>query len=169
MVFPIHAARHARLGRASLAGAADTEFEGRPRKLVLHANRNGFFYVLDRTTGEFLRATPFVEQLNWAKGIDAKGRPIEIPGMEPAPNGKRVCPSVRGASNWMSPSYNPANGPALCAHAGAMRRLHFIRQNRGTDEELRRHRQAKPFPKSRANSICGRSIREPARSAGNIP
>jgi PQQ-dependent dehydrogenase (methanol/ethanol family) len=88
----------------------DTEFEGRPRKLVVHANRNGFFYVLDRTTGEFLRATPYIELLNWAKGIDAKGRPIENAGMEPAPNGKRVCPSVRGASNWMSPSYNPQTG-----------------------------------------------------------
>ncbi len=88
----------------------DSAYEGRPRKLLLHANRNGFFYVLDRTNGEFLRATPFVERLNWAKGIDAKGRPIENPGMEPSPNGTRVCPSVRGASNWMSPSYNPVTG-----------------------------------------------------------
>jgi len=88
----------------------DSVYEGRPRKLLLHANRNGYFYVLDRTTGEFLRATPFVERLNWAKGIDAKGRPIENPGMEPSPNGARVCPSVRGATNWMSPSYNPQTG-----------------------------------------------------------
>jgi len=68
----------------------DTVYEGRPRKLLLHANRNGYFYVLDSTTGEFLRATPFVERLNWAKGMDAKGKPIEIPGMEPSPNGTRV-------------------------------------------------------------------------------
>ncbi|HLY15713.1 MAG TPA: PQQ-dependent dehydrogenase, methanol/ethanol family [Bryobacteraceae bacterium] len=88
----------------------DSTYEGRPRKLLLHANRNGYFYVLDRITGEFLRATPYVERLNWAKGIDAKGRPIENPGLEPSPNGTRVCPSVRGASNWMSPSYNPATG-----------------------------------------------------------
>jgi PQQ-dependent dehydrogenase (methanol/ethanol family) len=85
----------------------DTLYEGRVRKLLLHANRNGYFYVLDRTTGAFLRATPFVERLNWAKGIDGKGKPIENPGMEPSPNGTRVCPSVRGATNWMSPSYNP--------------------------------------------------------------
>ncbi len=95
----------------------DAVYDGHPRKLVLHPNRNGFFYVLDRTTGEFLRATPYVERLNWAKGIDAKGRPIENPDMEPAPNGTRVCPSVRGASNWMSPSYSPQTGllyvPAL--------------------------------------------------------
>jgi PQQ-dependent dehydrogenase (methanol/ethanol family) len=88
----------------------DTVYEGRPRKLLLHANRNGYFYVLDRVTGEFLRATPFVDRLNWAKGIDAKGKPIENPGMEPSPNGTRVCPSVRGATNWMSPSYNPQTG-----------------------------------------------------------
>jgi PQQ-dependent dehydrogenase (methanol/ethanol family) len=88
----------------------DSVFEGRPRQLVLHPNRNGFFYVLDRLTGEFLRATPYVDHINWAKGIDAHGRPIENPGMEPSPNGTRVCPSVRGASNWMSPSYNPQTG-----------------------------------------------------------
>ena len=95
----------------------DTMYEGRPRKLVLHANRNGYFYVLDRVTGEFLRATPFVERLNWARGIDVKGRPIAAPDMEPSPNGRRVCPSVRGAANWMSPSYSPQTGllyvPAL--------------------------------------------------------
>jgi PQQ-dependent dehydrogenase (methanol/ethanol family) len=88
----------------------DMVYEGRPRKLLMHANRNGYFYMLDRTTGAFLRATPFVERLNWAKGIDAKGKPIENPGMEPSPNGTRVCPSVRGATNWMSPSYNPQTG-----------------------------------------------------------
>jgi PQQ-dependent dehydrogenase (methanol/ethanol family) len=88
----------------------DTTYEGRARKLLLHANRNGYFYVLDRETGEFLRATPFVERLNWAKGIDPKGKPIANPGMEPSPNGTRVCPSVRGATNWMSPSYNPGTG-----------------------------------------------------------
>jgi PQQ-dependent dehydrogenase (methanol/ethanol family) len=88
----------------------DTVYAGRPRKLLMHPNRNGYLYLLDRITGEFLRATPFVERLNWAKGIDAKGKPIENPGMEPSPNGTRVCPSVRGATNWMSPSYNPRTG-----------------------------------------------------------
>jgi PQQ-dependent dehydrogenase (methanol/ethanol family) len=88
----------------------DSLYEGHQRKLLLHPNRNGYLYVLDRTTGEFLRATPFVERLNWAKGVDAKGRPIGNPGMEPSPNGTRVCPSVRGAANWMSPSYNPQTG-----------------------------------------------------------
>jgi len=88
----------------------EMDINGRRRKVVLHANRNGFFYVLDRVTGEYLRATPYVEKLTWAKAIDAKGRPILVPGMEPTANGKIACPSIRGASNWMSPSYNPATG-----------------------------------------------------------
>ena len=90
---------------------ADIEFEGEPRKVLLQANRNGFFYVLDRVTGEFLLGKPFVERLNWATGLDPKtGRPNEVPGMAPTPGGVRVCPSVRGASNWMSPTFVPATG-----------------------------------------------------------
>ncbi|MEJ7607761.1 MAG: PQQ-binding-like beta-propeller repeat protein [Bryobacteraceae bacterium] len=85
----------------------DAPYGGRPRKLLLHANRNGFLYVLDRVTGEYLNATRLIEKLDWAKGIDAKGRPIQVPGKEPSPTGNRVCPGVRGATNWMSPSYNP--------------------------------------------------------------
>jgi alcohol dehydrogenase (cytochrome c) len=87
----------------------DQEFGGRIRKLLLHADRNGYYYVLDRVTGEFLLARPFVKLLNWATGIDAKGRPIEVPNMDPTPGGIRVCPSVRGATNWMSPSYSPVS------------------------------------------------------------
>lgn len=88
----------------------DLPYGGQPRKLVLHANRNGFFYVLDRVTGEFLSASKLVDKLDWTTGIDAKGRPIEVPGKDPTPAGNRVCPGVRGATNWMSPSYNPATG-----------------------------------------------------------
>lgn len=88
----------------------DVPFNGQMRKVVVHANRNGFFYMLDRVTGEYLRATPYVDKLDWAKGIDAKGRPILTPGKDPTPTGNKACPSVRGASNWMSPSYNPDLG-----------------------------------------------------------
>jgi alcohol dehydrogenase (cytochrome c) len=88
----------------------DMPFGGRMRKLLLHPNRNGFFYVLDRVTGEFLRASSYMDQLTWASGVDAKGRPIEIPGQDPSPGGTRTCPSVRGGANWMSPSFNPATG-----------------------------------------------------------
>ncbi len=88
----------------------DAPIRGSMSKLLVQANRNGFYYVLDRTTGEFLAAKQFVEKMNWAKGVDAKGRPIELQKMEPTPGGERVFPSVRGASNWMSPSYDPATG-----------------------------------------------------------
>ena len=88
----------------------DVTFRGAPRKLLLHPNRNGFFYVLDRTNGQFLYATPLVQKLNWATGIDAKGRPIEVPNLETTPKGTRICPSMRGAANWMSPSFSLQTG-----------------------------------------------------------
>ena len=88
----------------------DLEIAGKPRKVVVQANRNGFYYILDRRTGEFLHASPFVDKLTWAKGIDEKGRPILNPDATPTPEGKEVCPTVRGAANWMSDSYNPDTG-----------------------------------------------------------
>ena len=88
----------------------DTEIRGQRRKVVLHANRNGFFYALDRVTGEFLRATQLIDNVTWAKGIDDKGRPIEIPGQIPTPEGNWICPSVKGATNWMGQSFNPLTG-----------------------------------------------------------
>jgi alcohol dehydrogenase (cytochrome c) len=88
----------------------DLEFRGRPRKLLLHGDRNGFFYVLDRLTGEFLLAEPFVKQLTWASGIGTDGRPILLPGNEPAVEGTRTCPSVAGATNWPSMAFSPTTG-----------------------------------------------------------
>jgi alcohol dehydrogenase (cytochrome c) len=88
----------------------DTEIGGTPRKAVLHANRNGFFYALDRVTGEFLRATQLIDKVTWAKGVDDKGRPILLPNSDPTPQGNWVCPSVKGATNWMGQSYNPGTG-----------------------------------------------------------
>jgi alcohol dehydrogenase (cytochrome c) len=83
--------------------------EGRMRDLLVQANRNGFLYVLDRTDGKFLKATPFVAKLNWATGIDASGRPI-LTGKIPNAEGTEICPSIDGATNWFSPSYNPDAG-----------------------------------------------------------
>ena len=88
----------------------DAAFNGKPRKLMLHADRNGFYYVLDRETGEFLHGSPFIDKLNWATGLTAQGRPIRVPGVEPTIQGNLVCPSTSGATNWMSPAYNPATG-----------------------------------------------------------
>ena len=81
------------------------EYQGRPRKLILEANRNGYVYVLDRTDGKFLSATQFVKNLNWAKGIDANGRPV-VTDLLPTADGTLICPGVEGATNWYSPSYS---------------------------------------------------------------
>ncbi|MBV9341108.1 MAG: PQQ-binding-like beta-propeller repeat protein [Acidobacteria bacterium] len=80
-------------------------YHGQQRKLLVQADRNGFLYVLDRQTGEFLSATRFVQKLNWAEGIDAHGRPIRTQIM-PTPNGTKVCPGYAGATNWFAPSYS---------------------------------------------------------------
>jgi alcohol dehydrogenase (cytochrome c) len=84
----------------------DATFKGKPRKLMLWANRNGFYYILDRTTGEFLQATKFVSEVNWLLSMDAKGRPTVNPEAQPTRLGKLVCPSTAGATNWPSPSYD---------------------------------------------------------------
>ncbi len=84
----------------------DAVYRGSARKLLVQANRNGFIYVLDRTNGQFLSATPFVEKLNWAKGIDAQGRPLLTTGVQPTAAGTRVCPGYGGATNWFAPSYS---------------------------------------------------------------
>jgi len=84
----------------------DATINGRARKLVAMANRNAFYYVLDRETGEFLSALPYAKQ-TWAERIDAKGRPIRRPDTAPSLEGTLVFPNIQGASNWPSPSYSP--------------------------------------------------------------
>ena len=85
----------------------DADWEGQPRKLMLHADRNGFFYVFDRIDGKLLLAKPFVKNLTWASEIGADGRPVRQPNQEPTAAGTKVCPSQDGATNWFSPSFNP--------------------------------------------------------------
>jgi len=84
----------------------DDTIAGQPRKLVAVANRNGFFYVLDRVTGSYLVGRPYT-QVTWAKELDASGRPVRLPGTDPTPEGNRVCPSGTGGTNWHQPSFNP--------------------------------------------------------------
>lgn len=88
----------------------DREWNGQLRKLLLHANRNGFFYVLDRTDGTLLLAEPFVRKLTWASGIGSDGRPELNPGQQPSAEGTTVCPAVQGATNWFSTSFHPDTG-----------------------------------------------------------
>ena len=84
----------------------DLEYGGEPRKLVVMANRNAFYYVLDRETGAYLHGQEYSKQ-TWARGLDAAGRPIVLPDTEPTAEGTLVWPSLQGATNWFSPSYSP--------------------------------------------------------------
>jgi alcohol dehydrogenase (cytochrome c) len=88
----------------------DANWQGQPRKLLLQANRNGFFYVFDRTNGRLLLAKPFLKKLNWAQGIGADGRPILNKLPENADGTIYVCPGFQGGTNWFSTSFNPATG-----------------------------------------------------------
>ncbi|HEY1242287.1 MAG TPA: PQQ-binding-like beta-propeller repeat protein [Bryobacteraceae bacterium] len=89
---------------------AEIEWQGKPRKVILWANRNGFFYVLDRATGKFLLGKAFVKQ-NWNIGFDEAGRPIRSPALNPKPLGTPyVEPGTQGGTNWYSPSFSPRTG-----------------------------------------------------------
>ncbi len=88
----------------------DASWKGQPRKLLLHADRNGFFYVFDRLNGELLLAKAFVDKLTWAKEIGPDKRPVVNPNQDPTTEGTRVCPSLEGATNWYSTSFNPSTG-----------------------------------------------------------
>ncbi len=85
---------------------AEGNVMGQPRKLILFANRNAFYYVLDRTKGQFLLGKAYAKQ-TWAKGLDDSGRPMTLPNIEPTVEGTKVYPSLGGATNWYSPSYSP--------------------------------------------------------------
>jgi len=87
----------------------DAEWQGRPRKLIAQANRNAFFYVLDRTDGKLLLGKPFTTQ-TWARAVGADGRPELLPGVEPTSRGVKICPDVHGGTNWQASSYSPQTG-----------------------------------------------------------
>jgi len=88
---------------------ADLDWKGAKRRVLLWANRNGYFYVLDRTNGEFLRGAPFAK-VTWSKGLDERGRPMRAVGMVPTAEGQKIYPGNQGATNWYSPSYSPHTG-----------------------------------------------------------
>jgi alcohol dehydrogenase (cytochrome c) len=87
----------------------DAEFQGKPRKLLMQAARNGYFFVLDRTNGKSLLSVPF-GPINWSKGLDEKGQPIPNPDKEPAPDGRIVAPDEGGLTNFRAPSFDPKTG-----------------------------------------------------------
>ena len=106
----------------------DTNWQGQPRKLLLQANRNGFFYVLDRTNGQLLLAKPFLKKLNWAEGIGKDGRPI-LKTLPEEPSGETyVCPGFQGGTNWFSTSFNPDTG---LYYFQALERCNLFSKNHG--------------------------------------
>ncbi len=135
----------------------DSTLSGRARKLVVVPSRNGFYYVLDRQTGAFLLAKPFVKQ-TWAKEIDRTGRPVLNPGQEPTLEGNdSIWPGVDGANNWMSPSYNPGT-KLLYFNAREERRRYFK-----TDAPEFRS----PVSPSSEEAVVGEHGSGPKRAGGN--
>ena len=90
---------------------ADIMWQGQPRKVMLWANRNGFFYALDRVTGKYLKGTPFVK-VTWTTGLDEAGRPMRINSIVPTAEGTEIYPSQVGGTNWYSSSFSPHTGLA---------------------------------------------------------
>jgi alcohol dehydrogenase (cytochrome c) len=88
----------------------DGVIDGRPRKLIAQANRNGHFFLLDRTNGKHLLTAPFADGLNWTKGINRKGQPIPDPAKDPSVPGTLVMPTTDGVTNWPPPSFSPDTG-----------------------------------------------------------
>ena len=107
----------------------DGSFNGAPAKLVMQASRNGYFYVLDRTTGRSLLTKPFATA-NWATGIDQDGRPIPNPAKEPARDGRLVAPDESGGTNYRSPSFDPKMGLLLVSSHDAYG-IYFFRPDHG--------------------------------------
>jgi alcohol dehydrogenase (cytochrome c) len=87
----------------------DADFHGKPRRMLMQASRNGYFFVLDRTTGESLVTTAF-GPVNWSTGLDKKGQPIPNPAKDPAPDGRLIAPDEGGLTNYRSPSFDPKTG-----------------------------------------------------------
>ncbi|PWU11472.1 MAG: acido-empty-quinoprotein group A [Terriglobia bacterium] len=88
----------------------DGTFQGRPRKMLAQASRNGYFFLLDRTNGEHLVTAPMIETMNWSKGLNAKGQPVPNPAKESTVDGVLVSPPSGGATNWPPPSFDPETG-----------------------------------------------------------
>ena len=87
----------------------DLTLNGKPVKALMQANRNGFFYLFDRTNGKLLHSNAYTK-VTWADGIAPNGRPITIPGQDPTEEGNRTCPGMGGAHNWQGTAYSPRTG-----------------------------------------------------------
>ena len=107
----------------------DGRFDGAPRKLLMQASRNGYFFVLDRTNGRNLLTAPFAA-VNWAKGIDEQGRPIPDPKKEPSRDGVLIAPNESGATNYRSPSFDAKTGSLIVSAQDAYG-IYFFKPEHG--------------------------------------
>jgi alcohol dehydrogenase (cytochrome c) len=110
----------------------DDEIGERPRKLLAQASRNGWFFVLDRTTGKNISSTEYVKT-NWTKGLDAKGQPIPNPAKEPQPDGALVSPNQGGGQNWPPPSFSPLTG-LFYANATRAFSVYYLYENENDEK-----------------------------------
>jgi alcohol dehydrogenase (cytochrome c) len=108
----------------------DANFKGKPRKMLMQSSRNGYFFVLDRTTGKSLLTTPF-GTVNWSLGVDAQGRPIPNPDKEPARDGRLIAPDEGGMTNFRSPSFDPQTG-LFIVNAHPSYSIYFAKPEDGT-------------------------------------
>ena len=147
----------------------DANWQGQPRKLLLQANRNGFFYVLDRTNGQLLLAKPFLKKLNWAEGIGKDGRPDLEETLPETPGGETyVCPGFQGGTNWFSTSFNPEHRPLLFPGSGALQSLFEKSRRVASRQRLYGRRRAprarRDFRKSSARHRHSNRRRSPGKS-----
>ena len=145
---------------------ADLKIDGKPRKVILHAPKNGFFFVIDRIDGKFISAKNFVE-VNWATGYDASGRPIETPIARVADRPREIIPSAYRRAQLASDVLQPGHRPGL--HAGAGRARQPDRQQ-GLDLQHPPPRRAAQQPGLEPGHLCQcRTADEQAlRSAGGV-
>ena len=111
----------------------DIMYEGETRRVMMWANRNAFYYTLDRETGEFLVGKPYARQ-TWAEGLDENGRPIRVPNMEPSVEGTLVSPTIGGGTNWWSPTFSPRTG-LYYVNAFDGEQIYFIREEEYVEGE----------------------------------
>ena len=136
----------------------DADWQGQPRKLLLHANRNGFFYVLDRTNGKLLLAQPFVKKVTWAKEIDANGRPVLNPNHIPTIGRNHDVSGGGGRDELVFDFVQSGYGVVLFADAGEMQRLCEVGNKLGSGEGVFRRARRTTYRTTIRRRCCGRSI-----------
>ena len=145
---------------------ADLTIGGQPRKVVMFANRNGFFYTLDRVTGKVLVAKPFVET-TWAKEIGADGRPVLLPGTSAGRRRREDLPRSRGGTNFMPPSYDPTTRLFFVTARETCATYYALRAGVQAGRAVHRRRARRGRAIRRTSARCARSIRRPASGSGS--